>query len=288
MNVRRKDSLVAARMALETRRSLGIDRSVPVNVFDVAGAMNIALQFRRLPSLEGLYVKEPGPLVVVSSMRPPGRQAFNCAHEIGHHVFGHGTRVDEYISGPSGSRPSSPEEHAANTFAAHLLMPKRAVEDAFARRGWNARESTPSQVHVVAGQLGVGYSALVNHLCWSLRLVPRHRCDELLRDTPKKFRERILGDGSSSHLVVVDEHWWGRPIDLEVGHIMIVPQHVLIEGAQLVKVQSHVQGAILRATLPGIVRAHDPESDWASFVRISREGYDGLAEYRHLEDPDVD
>ena len=279
---------MAVRTALEARRSLGIDRSAPLSVFDVAGAMDIALQFRRLPSLEGLYVKEPGPLVVVSSMRPPGRQAFNCAHEIGHHVFGHGTRVDEYVDGSCGSRPNSPEERAANTFAAHLLMPKRAAEDAFARRGWKARECTPSQVHVVAGQLGVGYSALVNHLCWSLRLIPRRRCDEMLRDTPKRFRERLLGDERTSHLVVVDEHWRGRPIDLEAGHLVIVPRRVLIEGPQLVKVGRHDQGTLLRAMSPGIARAHDPESDWASFVRISREGYDGLAEYRHLEDPDVD
>ena len=44
-----------------------------------------------------MYHQGSGPTVILSSLRPPGRRAFTCGHELGHHVSGDGTRVDQLV-----------------------------------------------------------------------------------------------------------------------------------------------------------------------------------------------
>ena len=36
--------------------------------------------------------------IFISSLRPTGRQHFTCAHELGHHIFNHGMKIDELVS----------------------------------------------------------------------------------------------------------------------------------------------------------------------------------------------
>ena len=105
----------------------------------------------------------------------------------------------------------------ADCFAGALLMPKMAVERAFAIRNWSADYPTPAQVYVISGYFGVGYSALIYHLWKSLRLLPGSHAENLLKVGRRKAQAQALGWDSANTVWVVDPHWTGRAIDAEVG-----------------------------------------------------------------------
>ncbi|HOX05890.1 MAG TPA: ImmA/IrrE family metallo-endopeptidase [Planctomycetota bacterium] len=276
------------RAALETRRQLGIERASPVCAFDIVEKCKVEVHFAKLPTLEGLYVKEPGPVIFLSSLRPTVRQAFNCGHELGHHVFGHGTRADEYIEDSQRGCAQTPEEHIADTFSAHLLMPKQAVEATLKDRGITAAKITPLQAYRVANQLGVGYSTLITHICWSLGMIPADQANGLLKSSPKTLRAEVLNQDGTEHLVIADTTWKAVPIDLQVGHHVILPAGCTIQGSQLLAVTENALGVVAQAVAPGMTRVVCGDTQWAAFVRVSRREYEGRLIYRHLEDPDVD
>ena len=136
-----KDALMKAS---RVPRNAGLRPDVPVCVYDFATSMGIEVRFLDLPSLEGMYSKTPEPVIVISSLRPPGRQAYTGGHELGHHIYGHGFRIDELFE----NRPRGPldeEEFLAECFAGFLLMPRTAVVHAFERRGWIPRRPLRSR-----------------------------------------------------------------------------------------------------------------------------------------------
>src|SRR5437764_967903 len=81
------------------RRAAGFDLDVPLCVYDLAEGLGVDVWFKAIPRLEGMYVKTPGPSMVVSSLRPAGRQVYTGGHELGHHVYGHGSQIDEVQDG---------------------------------------------------------------------------------------------------------------------------------------------------------------------------------------------
>src|SRR5262249_43282534 len=154
------------------------------------------------------------PIILVSALRPAGRQSSTAAHELGHHVFGHGTRIDEYIADPEGALNSNAvdsEEVLANAFAGFFLMPKPAVERAFADRKWVLGTGAPEQFFAVAGWLGVGYGTLIHHMRSSLQMLPPSQAKALLAVQPKRIRRQILGRATSSDCFLLDYPWTGRP-----------------------------------------------------------------------------
>ena len=56
--------------------------------------------------MEGLYLRQEKPEIWIG-LRPLVRHTFNCAHELGHHVFGHGSTLDE-LTAEGEDRPSIP------------------------------------------------------------------------------------------------------------------------------------------------------------------------------------
>src|SRR5437762_13235377 len=93
---RRKQLVMnAMAAALKVRRAAGITLWAPVCVYDLADQLEVEVRFVDIPSMEGMYYKNNLPAIFVSSLRPAGRQAFNCAHELGHHIFKHGSRIDK-------------------------------------------------------------------------------------------------------------------------------------------------------------------------------------------------
>lgn len=275
----------AQRAAVETRRRAGADRDLPVCIFDMAEKLGLEVKFRPETSLEGMYCKGSPSVILVSAHRPPGRQAFSCAHELGHDAFGHGTRVDQYFADRSGDR-DDPEERLADSFAAHLLMPIAAVRRAFASRGWEPTACTPEQAYIVACHLGVGYDALINHMRWALRLVPQQQTDTLQSRSPKQLRHSLLGEASSGQVVVVDTAWLGRAVDLEVGDRALLPAGVRIEGRSI-RVTAEGKGrTVLEATRAGLSRAESGSDRWAVYIRVSKREYVGRNRFRFDEDPD--
>jgi hypothetical protein len=132
---RRRLALRAASAALRLRQKMQIAPDQPCSVFDLAAEIGVEVRLAALPSAEGIY--SPGkPVIIVSSLRPPGRQAYTCAHEIGHHVYGHGEQFDELVEERGKNRKHDPKEFEADCFASSLLMPKTALLKGLAARGW--------------------------------------------------------------------------------------------------------------------------------------------------------
>lgn len=283
MAPRRRLAKDALMKALRLRRDRGISPEAPLCPYDLADDLGIEVRFMDLPSLEGVYSKWPEPVIVVSSLRPPGRQVYTCGHELGHHVYGHGFRIDELLADED-SEPVEDEEFLANCFAGFLLMPKGAITSGFTSRGWNPESSTPMQVYTVAGWLGVGYETLVTHLRASLGLLNSARAKSLRKISPKSIRAELLGRACQGNLVVVDPWWSGRAIDLQVGDLVLAMPRALSEKPCIDLVRSDHQGTLLQAVLPGLGRICHPDSGWSAFVRVSRRGYVGRGIFRHEEE----
>lgn len=286
MSTQRELATRALRGALTLRRRQQVARVVPICVYKFAEALGLEVRFYGGSSFEGMY-HPATQAILVPRLRPPGRQAFACAHELGHWYFGHGTRID---TGETLGQHliNDTEERLANLFAGYLLMPPWAVADAFERRGWTPTHCTPLEAFVVARQLGVGYTTLIQHMGWSLRLLIRARVTELLKTKPKDIRHQVLGDHPAPHLVIADHAWHGVAVDLRVGDATVLPIGCDVEGASLRAIGECDYGAIFQAILPGISRATHEQRGWATFVRVSHSNFLGRSIYRHFEDPDVD
>lgn len=268
-------------MRLRADRGRSLDE--PLCVVDLALEMGIEVRFEPAPSLEGLY-SPAGPSIVLGSLRSEGRRNYTCAHEVGHHIFGHGLRVDELVDEQEEGAPKSEEEYVADRFAAALLMPKLAVQRALMTRGWDAESCSPRDLYGLAGLFGVGYRTIVGQLRGTLRLLSPARAELLRKRTPKSIRAEVLGTPASKGLVIVDEHWARRPIDLEVADLVVLPRGCTVDGGSIV--MNDESRGVWRAFAPGTCTARS--ANWSAPVRVSRAAFLGLAEYRHLGDPDED
>ncbi len=282
MNDRRSIARRAMSAALRTRLAAGFGLEEPICVYDLAEKLGLEVRFLDLPSMEGMYAPGSPPSIIISSLRPWGRRAFTCAHELGHHDRGDGLEIDELAEHWSQPR-FDPKEFSADCFAGALLMPKLAVSKAFAIRGWRIEECAPAQVYMVACCFGVGYTTLIHHLRSALLLLPDRQARALLKVSPRRAQSLLLGWETKSEVVVVDEHWTGRPIDVEVGNYILVRGHTEFDGSCLQRFTEVKQGTLFMAIRPGIGRLETGAS-WSAFVRVSRRNYVGRAVYRHWEE----
>lgn len=273
----------ALRAALSVRRLGGRNKFEPICVYDLAERIGVEVRFLRASSFEGIFSKNPQ-AIVISSLRPSGRQVFTCAHELGHWFFAHGTCVDELDAADTSV---SRQEKLANLFAAYLLMPPWAVRTAFQARKVSIETPTAIQVHAIAGQFGVGYDTLLVHLSQSLGTMSFAHAEALRRQTPKGLRTFLLNDEEVPHLVIVDSAWTGVPVDLRVGEAALYPEGWRVEGLS-VQASKHREGVLVRALRPGLSRAESADSKNSTFIRIARPAFEGRSVYRHLEDPDYD
>ncbi len=275
--------------SLDYRGRANCELGTPINVFDLCAALNpqVRLLFTDY-SMEGCYLRSDRPLIKVSALRPIGRRAFNCAHELGHHAFGHGSRIDELQNDDSQGSPSDPEEFLANAFAGFLLMPKIAVRGAFTRRGWKIGDAGPEQIFTVACHFGVGYETLVSHLAFDLEEIPRHRAEALRKIRLPAIRRSILDSISTERLCVVDKHFAMSCLDTEVGTHLLLPEGSVSERSSVAAPATDTAGGrLFLAQSPGLSRVEAP-GNWAVMVRVSKYQYSGWSQYRHLEAEDDD
>ena len=254
----------------------------PICIYDLAEELNIGVWFADIPSLEGMYSNSPQPAIIIGSERPAGRRVYTCGHELGHHVFGHGAKVDELRSDNSEAPRFEPEEFMAQTFAGFLLMPKLAVCNAFKVRGWNPAQSNPEQIYRISNLFGVTYTALIQHMA-IMELMTRQQSEKLANIPLKDIRSAFISD-PKRQLVMVDTFWRARAIDLEVGDFILTPADAIGEGSCLTKVEQTDKGGLYEAVQPGRGRLSESATDWASFVRVSRQSYVGRSIYRHFEE----
>ncbi len=286
MTPRKELATLAVRAAAEFRAKHEYRRDVPICPFDAATNCGLQVMLTPIPSLEGMYCKDRGPSIVVSTERPLGRQSFTAAHELGHHEFGHGTRADEYL-GENTTRPSfDPDEFTADIFATHLLMPPTAVRTGFAARNTSIATASPVDVYAVSNWLGVGYETLIGHLEMNLALISNTKADALRRVTPKSIREQLLGQNLVPHLVVADTAWKDRTIDLRIGDGVLLANDIFQEGDRLHLEKAFPNGRLAIAVKRGVGRVESPSTGWCCFIRVMPCKYEGLSRFRFDEDPD--
>jgi hypothetical protein len=253
--------------------------------------MHVKVRFVDIASMEGLYGRGDQEAVIwLSALRPLPRRNYSCAHELGHHVFGHGAAIDEFVEATV-QKPTKfrPEEFTADVFAGFILMPALGVRQAFAIRGWKAANPKPLELFTVACHFGVGYDTLVGHLEYTLRAITSASAEELRKASPKLIRERLLGREEPRPLIIADQYWAAPTVDAEVGTVLLLPKDAEAADELTIAPQfDHPQGKVFRATRAGIVRVACPSSTWSTFVRIAPIEFTGFAEYRHLAREDGD
>ncbi|MFN3166412.1 MAG: ImmA/IrrE family metallo-endopeptidase [Phycisphaeraceae bacterium] len=287
MTVRSNLGRQALRAAIRARRQAGVPEDRPLCVFNFAEEHHdVEVWFVDAPSLEGMYQKDSPGRIFVSSHRTPGRQAMTCAHELGHHIFGHGTQVDEYVENSSLSHNLSPDERLVRLFASFLLMPEPAIQRTFTELGASLNSPEPHEVLIASHYLGTSYEALVRHMHLSLDLIDESTGSRLLKTTRKAIVTNLVGKFPESELVVAGYHWESRAIDLSVGDCCLLPKGTDVEGGKITQRQQLPIGDLYTAQHPGTTRVEHTDSGWAAYVRISRARFSGRNIYRYMEDPD--
>lgn len=269
----------ALEAAVQVRRDARVGAWDPVCPFDVAAAPGVGVKVQYHPmESEGLYSPNVGyPSVLVNAERPGPRQRYTCAHELGHHAFGHGVRADDVV----GRRPfDDPVEFLADVFAGHLLMPEVGVLRAFRTLGADPAEPTAFEVYAVASEFGVGYRTLLTHLVYSAGVLTKDRADELARHTPKRVRGAIAPGHAAPELTVVSEGGRKRAYDVVAGGLLLTLGEAGTEADGLDVEGRTVHGPLVRALYPG---------EWPLAVggrevrvRVMAPGYVGRAANRHL------
>lgn len=278
----KKMAQTALQTALIVRSKAGLGLTDPVCPYDICEEMKIGVKFVDI-SMEGMYVRDPKPRILISSLRPLARRNFTCGHELGHHIFGHGSTLDHLVNDREKTNYKTPEEFIADSFASFLLLPTVGIRKAFASRAWNPKTATPSQIFTIACNFGVGYTTLTNHLAYSLKYIDSTKVRSLLRSSPQSVREEVLGYTSSQPLVIVDNHWMAKTVDVEVGTKLLLPTGVLPLNEKLIPVEDSHLANLFQARMPGITRISSADNTWAVFVRIMPFQFEGMGKYRHLE-----
>lgn len=283
-------------MAIRLRQNANLGLDGPIDVYGLCDHLRVPFRFVEV-SMEGMYQRTPAPHIILSALRPLARRVFNCAHELGHHAFGHGFTIDGLVqenlesmreasrAGPTRLQ-KAPEEFLVDAFAGFLLMPTLALRKAYTVRGLRPETATPAEHFTVACSFGVGYTTLINHLTFGSKRLSSPCAERLLRVPVAKIRSGVIGDSASvSRLIVADEHWQLPTVDAEVGTHLLLPPYTQSQGDHLVHVADAPAGRVFLASRPGITRVRAQNGSWAAFARISRFQYIGLGRYRHLDAP---
>lgn len=287
---RRAFATQAMQAAAATRARGKLDQASPICIYGLCETLGVQVRFNNI-NMEGMYQRGLPPRIHLSARRPLPRRAYNCAHELGHHVFGHGSSIDELREDAKAQPWEDHKEFLADTFAGFILMPIIGLRRAFSIRGWSPETATPAQIFTIACEFGVGYVTLLTHLSSGVNILSRGRATALQRVTPKALRMDILGALTPEPLIVADRHRGAPTLDAEVKTLLLLPPGSEATGDGLAFERDLAGGRLFRAVKPGIFQV--AADDWAAFVRVAPiqknepYGYLGLAQYRHLEeDPD--
>jgi Zn-dependent peptidase ImmA (M78 family) len=265
---RRALATQAIQAAVATRARAKLDQASPICIYGLCETLGVSVRFNNI-NMEGMYQRGLPPRIHLSARRPLPRRAYNCAHELGHHVFGHGSSIDELREDAKAQPWEDPKEFLADTFAGFILMPIIGLRRAFSVRGWTPQSATPAQIFTIACEFGVGYATLLTHLSAGVNMLSRGRTAALQRVTPKALRMNILGALTPEPLIVADRHRAAPTLDAEVKTRLLLPPATETTGDGLAFERDLAAGRLFRAVNPGIVQAS--VGSWAVFVRIAPE-----------------
>lgn len=270
----------AMHKSVDIRAKQRLGTSNPICIYNLCERLNINVRFVAV-SMEGLYVRDDPPIILLSAFRPLPRRNFTCAHEVGHHVFGHSSYLDELLE-DTGKKATKPDEFLVNTFAGFLLMPILAVKKAFAQRKWEISTATPEQIFVVACSFGIGYETLIGHLAYSLKIITPQKAESLAKIKLKQIRNSILGFSFDGPLIAADKYWSLPTLDAEVQTLLLLPHKTEVSNDVIIAQTDHLQGRIFLANRPGTAEILG-EDGWQVRVQISKREFEGIIKFRFLE-----
>jgi Zn-dependent peptidase ImmA (M78 family) len=179
--------------AAQAHADLGVDPATfPIDVYAAIAAADVMLMWRPLPRAFGLYLDNPGsrPGILLNNQLEPAVQRHTAGHELGHHLLGHGSRVDVDLDLFETTRRGWTEpEKAAEAFAAWFLMPRRAVLAAMRALG-RTDLSRPEEVYQLSLLLGTSYRSTARHLL-NLRLCSREQSRSWMAVPPNRLKQRL-------------------------------------------------------------------------------------------------
>jgi len=234
-------------------------------------------------SLEGLYLVDgKAGQINVCANRPSGLQRFIAAHELGHHVFGHGAMIDRELDYNERFSSFPEDEKLAEVFARFLLMPLRAVHSGFKGIGSVLGHLQPVDVFRVSCWLGVGYGTLLHQMRFSLRMLEPRDFERLAKTKPQQIKallEPSHGHYGRDELWPLDGTWNGLRVHARVGDVFTgigedPPSLLTATGAVGYRAESVGEA---RCGLKG---------GGCVTLSIARNPYVGLYQYRYL--PEVE
>lgn len=220
--VNRKAALAEASMqAQRLHARLGTDYTRPVDIFGVVQELGIWLSSRPLGAgLFGFYLREGDAAgIVLSASHPEYLQRYTCAHELGHHVLGHRSHLDDRDDIIGDAPAERYDEHAAQMFAGNFLMPIQAVNRVQRRLGIPRDHAlTAAEVYALSRELDVSFSAAAWQLVNLGRLSTRRAADIVRAGAAEAKRTMRPGPhpqgDNRAGLVVIDET--GRDVEVLV------------------------------------------------------------------------
>ncbi|WP_459548555.1 ImmA/IrrE family metallo-endopeptidase [Nocardia sp. X0981] len=188
----RRNALAEARMRatrLHQRMSTPMDR--PVDVFALTQRLGVWLAAQPMDSTYGFYLHDNAAAgIVVNSRHPEVLQRYTCAHELGHHLLGHGSHTDDQDTVEAGAEVAV-REHQAQAFAAALLMPGPLVNHTLRRLG-AAADPTAGDIYLASRDLAVSYTAMVWGLA-DLNKLDRRAAATLSQTGVRRAKDALRG-----------------------------------------------------------------------------------------------
>jgi Zn-dependent peptidase ImmA (M78 family)/predicted secreted protein len=202
---------------LHARLRTDFDR--PIDVFWVVQQEGIWLASRPLGrGLYGFYLREGEATgIVVHAEHPEYLQRYTCAHELGHHLLGHSSRLDEEPDIIGNATSDRYDEIAAQVFAGNFLMPLQAVNRAQRRLGIRRNQTLgPAEVYAISRELDVSFTATAWQLV-NLRRLTSRQASEVVRSGAAAAKRTIRGgphpDGDNrAGLVIIGESGRDVPV----------------------------------------------------------------------------
>ncbi len=264
--------------ALKARKLyLGVGPHLPICPYALCEAMEFDLRFVKISSFEGMYVANQN-IILISSERPEGRKRFTCAHEIGHHVLGHGTVIDEILECGSNKQ----EEQEADFFASMLLMPPSSITRILNRYGRLAEDITAIDGYVLSKYFGVSYLAFITHIYINLRLIAYRHYQKLKAESLLSIRSSLSGLNTKNQVFSIGDWWDEKAIELEVGDFIVSEKTLSIDGPHIIQSVSADEKLIYIAIASGITRIYN--ENWSCYTKVSRHKFHGFYQYKYDEE----
>lgn len=301
---RRKILADASMQAQRLHARLRTDFDRPIDVFRVVQEEGIWLASKPLgQGLYGFYLREGDATgIVVNAEHPEYLQRYTCAHELGHHILGHGSQLDEESDIMGNAKADGHEELAAQVFAGNFLMPLQAVNRAQRRLGIKRRgRLSPAEVYAISRELDVSFSATAWQLVNLGRLSARQARD-MVRSGAAAAKRAMRGGpnpvgDNRAGLVIIDESGRDVPILCRPGDEVRVRLSENASTGYVWQIESPVGGGRQQVNLSwdgasGITPAvgapeSDDVQDGGSPLRLVDDAYGGSGQLEASHDSDA-